>query len=111
MRIEAQTAQSQTVVCYRCNTPIMPGEGRYNVLPGESYCSWACLHQTLPHVAEAIRLFVRAPRHLHESAAAAPASGGGAPLAPSAHPAWGRGFAEAVAPGGPALIFSPPGPP
>jgi len=62
MRTEVQTDQSRMVVCYRCDTPILPGEGRYNVLPGESYCSWACLQRTLPHIAEAIRLFVKESR-------------------------------------------------
>ncbi len=59
-----QTDQIQTVTCYRCGNLIRPGEGRYNVLPDESYCSWTCLHLSLPHIAEAIRWFARKPRQL-----------------------------------------------
>ena len=61
MRTQIQTDHVQTVTCSCRDTSILPGEGRYNVLPGESYCSWACLYQTSPHIAEAIVLFVRAP--------------------------------------------------
>ena len=72
MMTQVQTDQAQTVTCYRCSRAILPGEGRYNVLPGESYCSWACLQQTLPHIAEAIVQFTQEPRQIHSSAAAAP---------------------------------------
>ena len=56
--------QHPMVTCYRCGKPILPGEGRYNVLPDESYCSWECLWQTLPHIAEAMRRFTGEPRQL-----------------------------------------------
>ena len=36
------------VTCYRCGQPILLGQGRYNVLPDESYCSFECLRQSLP---------------------------------------------------------------
>jgi len=45
------------VTCYRCGQPILLGQGRYNVLPDESYCSFECLRQSLPHIAEAIAQF------------------------------------------------------
>jgi len=48
--------------CYRCGQPILLGQGRYNVLPDESYCSFECLRQSLPHIAEAIEAFAREPR-------------------------------------------------
>lgn len=57
-----QTDHVRMVICYRCGNAILPGEGRYHVLPGESYCSWGCLQQTLPHIAEAIARFAREPR-------------------------------------------------
>ena len=60
------------VTCYRCGRPILLGQGRYNVLPDESYCSFECLRQSLPHIAEAIEAFAREPRQIHSSAAAAP---------------------------------------
>ena len=60
------------VSCYRCGQPILLGQGRYNVLPHESYCSFDCLRQSLPHIAEAIALFAKEPRQPHPSAAAAP---------------------------------------
>lgn len=60
------------VSCYRCGQPILLGQGRYNVLPHESYCSFDCLRQSLPHIAEAIALFAKEPRQVHSSAAAAP---------------------------------------
>jgi len=56
------TDPASPVRCYRCDTVIPAGAGRYNVFPGESYCSWTCLHERLPEIAEAIRLFVREPR-------------------------------------------------
>ena len=49
------------VTCYRCGQPILLGQGRYNVLPDESYCSFECLRQSLPHIAEAIAQFTREP--------------------------------------------------
>ncbi len=61
---ELQIDHVQMVTCYRCGSLIRPGEGRYNVLPQEAYCSWTCLHLSLPHIAEAIRWFARAPRQL-----------------------------------------------
>jgi len=55
----------QTIVsCYRCGRPILLGQGRYNVLPDESYCSFECLRQSLPHIAEAIEAFAREPRQV-----------------------------------------------
>ena len=60
------------VSCSRCGQPILLGQGRYNVLPHESYCSFDCLRQSLPHIAEAIALFAKEPRQSHPSAAAAP---------------------------------------
>jgi len=60
------------VTCYRCGQPILLGQGRYNVLPDESYCSFECLRQSLPHIAEGIALFTKEPRQVHSSAAAAP---------------------------------------
>jgi len=59
-----QTKENQDIMvtCYRCGQPILLGQGCYNVLPWESYCSFECLRQTLPHIAEAIRLFVSEPR-------------------------------------------------
>jgi len=54
--------QELMVSCYRCGRPILLGQGRYNVLPDESYCSFDCLRQSLPHIAEAITLFVKEPR-------------------------------------------------
>ena len=58
-----QTNQDQElmVTCYRCGQPILLGQGRYNVLPNESYCSFKCLRQSLPHIAEAIALFEKEP--------------------------------------------------
>ena len=58
-----QTNQDQElmVTCYRCGRPILLGQGRYNVLPEESYCSFECLQKSLPHIAEAIRQFVGEP--------------------------------------------------
>ena len=64
MITQPHTEQSRTVTCYRCGKPILHGEGRYHVFSGESYCSWTCLSHTLPHIAEAIRLFVREPRQI-----------------------------------------------
>ena len=52
------------VTCYRCGQPILLGQGRYNVLPDESYCSFECLRQSLPHIAEAIEAFTREPRQV-----------------------------------------------
>ena len=48
-----QTNQDQEIMvtCYRCGRPILLGQGRYNVLPDESYCSFECLRQSLPHIA------------------------------------------------------------
>ena len=46
--------------------PIRPGDGRYNVLPQEAYCSWTCLHLSLPHIAEAIGWFATEPRQVEE---------------------------------------------
>jgi len=55
----------QTIVsCYRCGRPILLGQGRYNVLPDESYCSFECLRQFLTHIAEAIEAFAREPPQL-----------------------------------------------
>ncbi|MDP3723972.1 MAG: hypothetical protein Q8R91_10865 [Candidatus Omnitrophota bacterium] len=62
MMDQTQQTEEILVTCYRCGQPILLGQGRYNVFPGESYCSWTCLQQTLPHIAEAIRLFVDASR-------------------------------------------------
>jgi len=59
---QALTDCHPAITCYRCGKVILPGEGRYNVFPDESYCSWTCLHAMLPEIAEAIRLFVREPR-------------------------------------------------
>ena len=56
-----QTLVDPPIQCYRCGRPIPQGEGRYNVLPKESYCSWTCLYLSLPHIAEAIGWFVREP--------------------------------------------------
>ena len=61
---QSDTDQQATVTCYRCGGPIRPGEGRYNVLPKEAYCSWTCLHLSLPHIAEAIGWFAQEPRQL-----------------------------------------------
>ena len=66
--------EERTVTCSRCGQPIRLGQGRYNVLPDEAYCSFECLRQSLPHIAEAIELFAREPRQVHSSAAAAPRS-------------------------------------
>ena len=52
------------ITCYRCGKAILSGEGRYNVFPRHSFCSWACLQETLPEIAEAIRLFVSEPRQV-----------------------------------------------
>ena len=52
------------VTCYRCGQPILLGQGRYNVLPDESYCSFECLRQSLPHIAEAIQQFRQEPTNL-----------------------------------------------
>ena len=52
------------VSCYRCGQPILLGQGRYHVLPDESYCSFECLRQSLPHIAEAIALFAKEPRQI-----------------------------------------------
>ena len=49
------------VTCYRCGQPILLGQGRYNVLPDESYCSFECLRQSLTRIADAIRRFVGEP--------------------------------------------------
>ena len=59
-----QTSRTEDtmVTCYRCGQPILLGQGRYNVLPDESYCSFECLRQSLPHIAEAIQLFVNESR-------------------------------------------------
>lgn len=54
-------------VCYRCGQPILLGQGCYNVLPNESYCSFECLRQSLPHIAEAIVLFTKEPRQVRSS--------------------------------------------
>ena len=59
-----QTLIDPPIQCYRCRRPISLGEGRYNVLPQESYCSWTCLSLSLPHIAEAIGWFAREPRQL-----------------------------------------------
>ena len=55
---------STMVTCYRCGQPILLGQGRYNVLPWESYCSFECLRQSLPHIAEAMRQFAKEPRQV-----------------------------------------------
>lgn len=62
----AQTQIDQAVTCYRCGEPILSGEGRYNVLPRESYCSWRCLQRSLPHIAEAIAQFVKELRQVED---------------------------------------------
>ncbi len=54
-------AEELMVSCYRCGQPILLGQGRYNVLPWASYCSWECLWQRLPQIAEAIARFVDEP--------------------------------------------------
>ena len=59
---QTQRTEEIMVICYRCGRLICPGEGRYNVLPQEAYCSWTCLHLSLPHIAEAIRWFATEPR-------------------------------------------------
>ena len=56
---QTQRAEEIMVTCYRCGQPILLGQGRYNVLPDQSYCSFECLRQSLPHIAEAIQLFSR----------------------------------------------------
>ncbi len=53
-----------TVTCYRCGVSIQPGQGRYHVFPRESYCSFECLRQALPHIAEAITQFAQEPRQI-----------------------------------------------
>lgn len=60
------------VACYRCGVPILPGQGRYNVFPRESYCSWDCLRESAPHIAETITLFVREPIDVRSSRPATP---------------------------------------
>lgn len=60
---QTQRTEEVMVTCYRCGRPILLGQGRYNVLPNESYCSFECLRQSLPHIAEAIRHFVGEPPH------------------------------------------------
>ena len=77
--METPRTEEIMVTCYRCGQPILLGQGRYNVLPDESYCSFECLRQSLPHIAEAIALFAKEPRQIHSSAAAAP---------PPAKPPW-----------------------
>lgn len=48
---QTQRTEDIMVTCYRCGRPILLGQGRYNVLPDESYCSFECLRQSLPHIA------------------------------------------------------------
>ena len=55
---------SSAITCYRCGVPLRSGQGRYNVLPKESYCSLECLRETMPHIAEAIVLFAKEPRQV-----------------------------------------------
>ena len=65
MMDQTQRTEEIMVTCYRCGQPILLGQGRYNVLPNESYCSFECLRQSLPHIAEAIELFAREPRQVN----------------------------------------------
>jgi len=62
--MEQTPATEIMVTCYRCGQPILLGQGRYNVLPDESYCSFECLRQSLPHIAEAIAQFAAEPRQV-----------------------------------------------
>jgi len=61
---QTQRTEEIMVTCYRCGQPILLGQGRYNVLPDESYCSFECLRQSLPHIAEAIAQFTKEPRQI-----------------------------------------------
>ena len=61
---QTQRTEELMVTCYRCGQPILLGQGRYNVLPDESYCSFECLRQSLPHIAETIAQFTKEPRQI-----------------------------------------------
>lgn len=52
---QTQRTEEIMLTFYRCGQPILLGQGRYNVLPRESYCSLNCLRETMPHIAEAIK--------------------------------------------------------
>lgn len=66
MMDQTQRTEEIMMTCYRYGQPILLGQGRYNVLLDESYCSFECLRQSLPHIAEAIGWFAKEPRQAEE---------------------------------------------